>query len=163
MKNMNFCFDTSWSLRVCQVFGTRTWGLPEPCNPVPGPGPQISIAYTYTHTCRGLTQELAAVLGLQTSTGSCLSSCWLQRCPDPPNSQFPIPVNTWSSTYTCVCRIETRTHLALWKVFRSRIKKKGRMDGWWDAEHGQASVSYRSVALSLFLLSWPMLFFCMVP
>lgn len=25
---MNFCFD-SWPLRVCQVFGTRAWRLPE--------------------------------------------------------------------------------------------------------------------------------------
>lgn len=115
-----------------------------------------SPAQAHTHTHRGLTQELAAVLGLHTSTVSGLSSCWLHRCLHPPNSQFPVPVNTWNSTYTHVCRIDTHA-LHYEKCLDVEFNKK---DGWVVRCRAQPGKCFLCMALLLlFLLSWPVLFF----
>lgn len=141
MKNTNFCFD-SWPLEFSKVL-------------VPGMGTAWALQPWYSdflclhmHTHRGLTQELAAVLGLQASTVSGLSSCWLHRCLNPPNSEFPVPVDTWIPyTPVHVEYRDTHTHPpASWEILEVEFNKKM---GWTGGE-------VQSVARRVFLTyHWP--------
>lgn len=84
--------------------------------------------HTHTHTQRAHPGTGCSPWPSDFHTG--LSSCWLHRCLDPSISQFPVPVNTWNSSYV---HIEWRhTHTPHYEKFlEAELNKK---TGWVGGE-----------------------------